>query len=158
MALELKRKFRRMSRVYLDVQEGRAMVSSMFNHGGLFAEKPDGVLLLDDVNAASLGELVIDRMADCTYATMANYSGRKPSDWPAYQASGLKTIKRFEEVFKCYLVMSANEQNIIWNIESPQLEGEMTLRKSVGMINEAFTVGIEVLRVHRRYLKVRYVI
>ena len=158
MALRLKRKFRRMSRVYLDETENRAMVSSMFNHGGLFAEKPDGVMLLDDVNAASLGELIIDRMADCAYASMTDYSGHKRSDWPAYQASGIKTIKRFEEEFKSYTLVSANAENIIWLIRSPELEGAMNLEKSVGMIHEPFTVGIEVLRVHRRYLKVRYII
>lgn len=153
--LRLKPKFVHMCPVYVAFDDGRALLASTFNHGGLFVEKPGGVRAVDTGDGITLGEAIIACMADCSFKPRFNYSSRKKSDWPAYQASGCRSMKAFERDFARYTVRSANDANIIWTLKSPELSGGFTIQSTVGMIHDALEVGAAITNLHAFYMKVR---
>ncbi len=56
----------------------------------------------------------------CEYEESFNYYGQKRTDWPAFQASGYKTVKRFEADFIRLGIRGANEKNFFYEVSSPE--------------------------------------
>ncbi len=104
------REFFRACNVYCRPDADQVIVASVYNHGGLMAEKPGAASVMRYFDSSTLHEAVCAALAACEYEDDFNYSGQKKSDWPAYQASGYKTIKRFEVEFIRLLVKGVNEK------------------------------------------------
>jgi hypothetical protein len=68
-----------------------------------------------------LGVAVADALAACQFEPNFNYSDQKPSDWPAFQASGERTIRAFERNWIGLQVRGANDQNITWLLTGPEI-------------------------------------
>ena len=50
-----------------------------------------------------------------------DYSRMKKSEWPAYQISGERTIRSFEQNWIGIQVRGANTRNITWLVEGPAI-------------------------------------
>lgn len=127
---EPSRAFVRACHVYCNPNADRAVVAAVFNHGGLLAEMPGGSTGVTLSDVAALHEAVAAALAACRFEENFDYSSQRKSDWPAYQASGWRTIKRFEAEFICLLVAGLNDQNLFYDITTPEF-GKRSLRLTV---------------------------
>jgi hypothetical protein len=118
--------FFRACNVYCRPEADQVIVASVYNHGGLMAEKPGGASIVMFSDPAKLHDAVRAALDACEYVENFNYSDQKKSDWPAYQASGYKTVKRFEADFIPLLVKGVNEKNYFYEVTTPEF-GEFRL-------------------------------
>jgi len=147
--------FVRRSNVYVSHTDGEILVASMWNHGGLFAEMDGGVEPCPKDDAEALGVLLTRKLTECQFRKEFDYSGRKRSAWPAYQASGLKTLKAFEEQYVEYGVGGASAANVTWQIESPPFPNGVSLISARSAGTSPAELGKWVLEFHRFHLEVR---
>jgi hypothetical protein len=144
-----------MCHVYLSLNGEDAIVASMYNHGGLFAEKPDGVRHADASDLEALGRCVIECMNACESKKKFNYSKHKKSDWPAYKHSGFKTMRAFEKEYSNYCVRGANDANIIWIVSSQDLPGGFNIQSTIGQIHDTSIVGDKIVKMNVYFQKIR---
>jgi hypothetical protein len=128
--LDRVREFFRACNVYCQPDADQVIVAAVYNHGGLVAEKPRGATIVKFSDSAKLHEAVRAALDACDYEENFNYSDQKKSDWPAYQASGYKTMKRFEAEFIRLLVKGVNEKNFFYDVTTPEF-GELGLRLTI---------------------------
>lgn len=147
------RPFIRQCHLYLPRDGGTAIIASTYNHGGLFAEKATGAESCTTSNLEALGQLIKKKLSECEYKEDFNYSQTKSSDWPAYKASGLKTIKAFEKSFVWYSIRGANDANITWQIVSPALLNGIELHSTVSASASADEIGRTAIKLHEFFLK-----
>ena len=105
--------------IYLSAAEGVALVATVFNHGGLFAERPDAVASTSLGDVEQLGRLIHDALAGCAYEPQFDYRELKRTEWPAFRRSGLSSVRDFERRFEGVIVRGANDSNLVWIVESP---------------------------------------
>jgi hypothetical protein len=82
------REFFKACNVYCRSEADQAIVASVYNHGGLMAEKPGGSSIVKFSDSAALSGAIRAALDACEYEENFNYSDQKKSDWPAYQVSG----------------------------------------------------------------------
>lgn len=150
-------KFVRLCNVYIPRGGGAVLVSATFNHGGLFAEKPEAVVECNIAISEEIGTAVKQKINECEYRPQFKYSGQKKSDWPAFKHSGIKTIKSFEDNYVRYSIKGANDANIIWQIDSPEFHNDIRLESSVSASAEPIEIGEWIKRFHEFFLKVEKV-
>jgi len=114
------REFFKACNVYCRPDADQVIVASVYNHGGLMAEKPGGALIVKYSDSVALNAAVRAALDACEYEEDFNYSDQKKSDWPAFQASGYKTMKRFEADFIRLLVKGTNEKNFFYDVTTPE--------------------------------------
>jgi hypothetical protein len=124
------REFFRACNVYCRPDADQVIVAAVFNHGGLTAEMPGGTSIVKFSDSPVLHEAVRAALEACKYAENFNYSDVKKSDWPAYQASGYKMIKRFEAEFIRLRVKGVNEKNLFYDVTTPDF-GDLGLHLTV---------------------------
>ena len=110
--------FIRACRVYLSDTRQAALVAPMFNHAGLFAERPGAVIEGPLREADQLGRSARIALEECVWQPEFNYRGRKRSDWPAFHQSGCRSMREFESDYASLLVCGANEANLTWEVRS----------------------------------------
>ena len=148
------RSFFRACNVYCRPESDQAIVASVFNHAGPTAEKPGGAVITVLSNALALSEVIRSSLASCEYQENFNYSQLKPSDWPAYQVSGYKTIKRFEDEFIRLAVRGVNDANLFFAVTTPKF-GEHGLHLSISVNAHKGNFGEAVQYVVKEYLTCR---
>jgi hypothetical protein len=124
------RQYFRACNVYCHPDADQAIVAAVYNHGGPTAEKPGGATIVKFSDRAKLHEAVRAALDACEYEENFNYSDQKRSDWPAYQVSGYKTIKRFEAEFIRLLVNGVNDTNLFYDLTTPEF-GDLGLHLTV---------------------------
>lgn len=124
------RDFFKACNVYCCPETNRAIVASVYNHGGLTAEKPGGASLVPFADSEALEHAIQAALDGCEYEEDFNYSHHKPTDWPAFQSSGYKTIERFEADFIRLELRGVNDKNLFYHITSPEF-GDFGLNLSV---------------------------
>jgi hypothetical protein len=124
------REFIRACNVYCRPDADQVIVASVYNHGGLMAEKPGSASIVKLSDPAALHSAVRAALDACEYEENFNYSDQKKSDWPAYQASGYKTMKKFEAEFIRLYVNGQNEKNFFYSVTTPEF-GELGLHLAI---------------------------
>jgi hypothetical protein len=124
------REFFRACNVYCRPESDQAIVAAVLNHGGLMHEKSGGASEVAFSDASALGRAIRYAIDCCEYGGDFDYSGSKLKDWPAFQASGYKTVKRFEADFIRLLIKGVNEKNFFYDLISPEF-GEFGLHLTI---------------------------
>ena len=148
-----KTKFIRWCNLYIEASGEKAIVVSCFNHGGLSAEIPGSAEIINNENISDLGTATIKKINECTYDQKFDYSAHTKSDWPAYMASGLKTVKTFEKTFIQYQVRGVNESNLFYEICSPELDNNISLRISFNANDQASKIGQIIIKLNDFFKK-----
>jgi hypothetical protein len=149
--VDFAREFFRACNVYCQPDMDQVIVATVYNHGGLTAEKPGGTSAVSFSDPAKLHEAVVAALQACEYTTIFNYSKMKRSDWPAYQASGYKTIKRFEAEFIRLRIKGVNEKNFFYEVTTPAF-GDLGLHLTVTVNGHGGDYGEAVHYIVRNYL------
>jgi hypothetical protein len=114
------REFFKACNVYCRPESNQAIIAAVYNHGGLTAEKPGGSTVVAFSDSTALKQEIQAALGCCEYEEKFDYSGLKRTDWPAFQASGYKTVKRFEAEFVCLSIRGVNEKNFFYEVCSPE--------------------------------------
>lgn len=120
-------RFVRACALYAPVEGETALVAAMFNHGGLFAERDDGVVAVPARDAVAIGRAVREALDGTVYETEFNYRESKKTDWPAFRASGCRSVAAFERQFGRFYITGSDASNTLYRIESPVI-GRFSLR------------------------------
>ncbi len=148
-----RKEFVRACNVYCSQATQRAIVVSVYNHGGLYAEKPSGAHGCELSDKEELGRLIKHAMEDCSYETEFNYSRKKPWDWPAYRFSKCGSIEQFERDYARLHVRGANAANITLVAESPKVgKHDLRLKGSISAYGEPADIGEFVAQLYEEFL------
>jgi hypothetical protein len=99
--------------VHVYVSADKAIVAAMHrNLAGIYYEQAAPVVLVGPSDAATLGA-AFKRAFDGFSVKDANLRQHKRSDWPAYKASGLRTLKDFEARFRHVSCSGLDDANMI---------------------------------------------
>jgi hypothetical protein len=145
------RNFFRACNVYCRPESDEVIVASVFNHGGPTAEKPGGATITKYSDTSLLSDTVRASLACCEYQEHFDYSHLKPSDWPAYQASGYETINHFETNFIRLGVRAVNDANLFYNVTTPKF-GEFGLHLTITINAHEGHYGEAVQYIVKQYL------
>ena len=137
--------------VYCCPVADRVIVASVYDRGGLWVEKPGGALIVDFSDAGALNAAIRKSLDSYEYREDLNYSIRNKSDWPAYQVSGCKTLKRFEAEYLSLLVRAVNERNLFYEVTSPEL-GEFGLHLAITVNAYTGNHGVAIQYIVRKFL------
>jgi hypothetical protein len=131
----------------------RVLVAACYNHGGLFAEIPNGVEESSQSETLNLGAIILETLSKCVYQEEFDYSTQHAKDCPAYIASGLKTVTSFEQQFLRYTIQGENESNHFYRVTSPRLCNDIELSLVFKASEFDFQIGLDVMKLHRFYLE-----
>ncbi len=140
--------------VYCCPKANRAIVAATFNHGGLIAEKPGGASLIALSDSSGLNQNIQSALSECEFRESFGYTGRRCTDGPAFQASGFKTVKRFEAEFIYFAVRGVNEKNLFYEVRSPAF-GEYGLHLNIVVNADAGEYSEAVHYLLQQYLRCR---
>ncbi len=146
--------FQRACFAYIERKGLRILIASVYNHDGLWAEQPDGVVEVKRTEPRALGEAIKAQLQRCTHKPSFNYRDKNKTDWPAFQASGTRSATAFEKAFACYWVGGANEANIILIAHTGKINGEFELRSSINASAEPKEIGEWLMKLHENNLRV----
>ena len=82
------------------------------NFAGIYYEQIDPVVLAGSPDPVALGA-AFKQAFDRFSVKDANLREHKRSDWPAYRASGLRTIKEFERRYRAVACQGLNDSNAV---------------------------------------------
>ena len=124
-----------------------------YNHGGPIAEIPGGAVSIPFSDRSALDRAIRDALDGCIYELDYNYKNSKPSDWPAFQESGYKTIRKFEADYVYLDIRGTNTRNVYFFLESPEF-GKNSLRL-ISTIYPDTDFGSAVHQIYDQFLKVK---
>jgi hypothetical protein len=76
---------------------------------------------------------------------------RKPSTWPAFQASKCRSMTQFEREFVQYSIRALNDNNVTVQIESEEIRDKVRL-SAVSNIRMTGDVGFRLRRMHKLFV------
>jgi hypothetical protein len=126
--------------VYLPLEGADALVVLVDEQDGAWVERPGGGVRLSAPDLQQLGAAVKGAFVQ-SQRREGPIQGIKRSEWPAYQASGVKTLKAFERDWVAHTLHGANTANIIMEVRSPPFANEVSLTSSINPLLEDETVG-----------------
>ena len=147
----LMREYFRACNVYCCPESNKAIVASVYNHGGMTAERVGGAWGVDFADSQALQCAIQTALDRCEYKENFNYSGLKRTDWPAFEVSGYKAIKRFEADFTRLDIRGVNEKNLFYEMTSPEF-GEFGLQLKVVVNSHTAEHGVAAQYLVARYL------
>jgi len=107
--------------VFVSSNQDDVLVAEVYNAAGLFTERPAGVSRAPFGDADLLGAAVHRALKACIYLDEIDVSAKKPTDWPAFKASGCKTVRKFEEQYVRVFIAGANQKNLFYTLSAPEL-------------------------------------
>lgn len=144
----MKEKLRQSASVFVARTGSLAIVVTMHqNQDGIWYEDDTPSVLREPLTATELGQAVARAMQG-TSKRPKNLGITKPSDWPAYRASGARSVRRFEDEFIHLTIDGANEANLVAVVTgSPEKDARLEVTGSVSLSTSPTALGDLVLRV-----------
>lgn len=138
--------------VYIAREEAPVIVCTEHEtHEGVRFEGEDPVVLGSALDAATLGDAVLSAMRHSDRRRL-NLREARPnrSDSPAYRASGLHSMRQFEERFIALTVRDpSGHQQVLVVSGLPEPDSELSVESSVSVHAPAIARGECILRVFR---------
>ncbi|HWZ03653.1 MAG TPA: hypothetical protein VNX40_08560 [Mucilaginibacter sp.] len=135
--------------LYISDQEKQVIIAPNYkNDAGIYYEQETCTIVNYPLDYSLLGEEIIKNF-DLFTLKDKNLRDEKPSDWPAYKASKLKTIKAFEKGYRRIIITGANESNITLVIEGvSQIDDDLKITASFVPSKKPFLIGKLVFKVY----------
>jgi hypothetical protein len=139
---------KKFARVFIDRLESTIIVVAMhINENDIRYEDEGPAMLKKPFTAEDLGTAVAEAMKKAERRN--NFlRDRKLSDWPAYRASGQRTVRKFEESFISISVEGANAANLVAVISGDPEKG------SVLQVTSTISTGVSPADLGERILLV----
>lgn len=154
--------FKKSTAVYLHRREDRALVAT--HKWDEYASEVDGGVSEGKISdRVALGSMIAEGFHSCFVAKRSSEElRRKPTDWPAFKASGEKSVRRFEENWVWYEVSSLIGAPQALLIFSPTLHDIGYLSHGINLptkriAKQDFDTGSKIATFHRYFLAVEQV-
>ena len=120
------------ARVFIARSGVAAVVVTMHvNDDGIWHEDETPIVLQGPLIAEALGTTAASAMKQTARRTK-NLRDTKASDWPAYRASGERSVRQFERQFVAIEVEGANEANLVAVVTgSPEKDSGLRVTSTV---------------------------
>ena len=98
--------------------EPAIVVAQHYNGPRGFLVEDESPIVLPEVDPPeALGTAVLAALRATSIRAARNYRNRKLTDWPAFRASGARSVRAFEQDFIRLHISGASSANIIYGIE-----------------------------------------
>ncbi|ANH68189.1 hypothetical protein ABE85_12565 [Mitsuaria sp. 7] len=134
--------------MHLYFSDAAVIVAAMHrNLEGIYFEQADATVRLAGVPSAhELGRAFQSAFQSFSMVD-ADLRGAKRSDWPAFKASGARSVKQFEDEFRPVSCYSLNPGNAIVRASTPHArKSEVELSTSFNPLQSAEAIGARLLR------------
>jgi hypothetical protein len=150
-----KRRFKKLVRVYLSEKEGKIIIAPFYrDYSGIHYEQEQCAVLPFTTGQETLS-VHIQNNLDLFKIKHADHRKTKTTDWPAYKASKLKSVKSFDASYKRISLTGANEANIIFIIEGESdFDKELNITSAVSANSKE--IGRLVLKVYNACLLLKH--
>jgi hypothetical protein len=140
-------RIRRHACVFISRDGGRTIVVTMHhNQDGVLCEDQTPIVL-ESPSDLVLGESAFAALK-ATSRIVLDLRNFKASDWPAYIASGERSIREFEKDFVAVHISAANEFNLIFEIEGfPENDAELRVTSVISNSATPAALGQRIRRV-----------
>lgn len=141
--------YRRHVSVFISRKADKAVIVPMHCHEGVYIEDENVAFTDTPLDPHALGTLIREALMLSQLRSGDGWRSGSPRQWPAFRASGARTVKSFERDYIRISVVGANEANIIWEIEGyPAKDAELRVTASVSAGHKFLVpLGERVLRV-----------
>lgn len=116
----------RMAHIYTAESKPAIIAALYFNSAGIYYEQVDPLVVTKD----SWDDLVPHlREALARFAFRdANLRQERLTDWPSYRASGMRSVRRFQDDYLCIKVRAMNDSELLYDASSkPSGEPDVAL-------------------------------
>ena len=138
--------------VYCNVDGDSVVVAAVHNYfGSGFDEIPNGSVLLKLSDTAAIDDSVSAALNACEFREEFGDADGDANGWPAFEASGVKTMKQFESAFVRLGIKGTNEKNLSFNITSPTI-GKFGLHLNVSVNARDANYGEAIRYIVKQYL------
>jgi hypothetical protein len=97
-----------------------------FNSAGVLYEQSDP-LVARDAGWEAVVPILRDALKSFSFRE-ANLRERRLTDWPSYQASGVQSVRQFQNAYLCIQIIAVNEAELFYDASSrPRDEADITL-------------------------------
>ena len=113
---------------HIYVAEGKpAIVAPLhFNSAGIQYEQNDP-LVVEDASWEAVVPILRDALGNFSFRE-ANLREGRLTDWPGYQASGMRSVRQFQNAYLCIQIIAVNEAELFYDASSrPRDETDITL-------------------------------
>jgi hypothetical protein len=138
--------------VFIDRAGSQAIVVAMHYNGvgGFLFEDEQPTVVAAPIESPVLGTTILAALCRTEVRPETSHRDSKKSAWPAYRASGSKSIRAFEAEYLRLQVRGANTANVTYVIEGrPSESSELSVCASVTSHAEPMAVTAQCLRVWR---------
>lgn len=145
-------KFRHYAHIFVSRADETAIVVTLHynGQGGLLFEDEHPVLIHFPYEAATIGHEVKVALSRTQIRLPVSFAKHKPSEWPAFQISQVKTIRHFEQEFILIRVSGANEANLVYSVEGyPNKDADLRVITSISSGVSAEKFGECITAVYR---------
>jgi hypothetical protein len=145
---------RKFARVFIARSGFRAIVVGMHtNEHDIWSEDDSPTVLNKPFTAEELGNAIAEAMGRTDRINGKNLREGKLTDWPAYKASGERTVRKFDESFIEISVEGANPANLIAVITGiPQKDANLQVTSTISTGVVPAELGDRVLEVYKSCL------
>jgi hypothetical protein len=116
----------------------------------LLFEDEHPVVFQGPLEAITLGREAKAALYKTQIQLPVRFANSKPKDWPAFQASRIKTIRQFEQDFIAIQLSGANEANLVYTLEGyPAKNAELKVLASISSGVAPEKLGGKIILVYR---------
>lgn len=143
---------RKMAWVYMHREQENAVVAGNFKDA-LYYDTDDAVQVCDTTSDIVFGEVVRDRFAACDFRKRTEADKRrKKTEWPAFKASGSKSVAAFERDYIACSIYGVNETNHTARLETQEVQWGVKLTVLVAVLNTS-ELGGALKKLKKHFLK-----
>lgn len=140
--------------VFISREEEIAVIVTLhFNgKGGFLYEDNEPTILLAPLQPSILGQTLLATLKSTTIKELFLPGRRKLTDWPAFKASKVSSVRQFEQSFISILISGANDVNLIYVIDGePYKDAELHVTSSVSSGASPEKIGKCLMTVFRAF-------
>jgi hypothetical protein len=137
--------------VFVHREGTKAIVVTMHYNGsgGVLIEDDAPVVLTEPLDTPDLGAALTKALRATQVRRARNLRDRKLTEWPAFRASGVRSVRGFERDFIHLQARGANEANLIYIVEGSPSADDLAVSASIASHAEPLEVTSQCLRVWR---------
>ena len=151
-----KKQFPKMITAYLSQEYDKILLAPFFvDESWMHYEQNEIEVLKFDVSDQILGESIKHNL-NLFAEKNDDLTKRNKSDWPAFKASNLKTIKEFEAKFSRISISGLNEANLILAFDAEtKSKDEIDLRTTISAYADNNELGNRLRKLHKAQIEMK---
>ena len=151
-----KKQFPKMITAYLSQEYDKILLAPFFvDESWVHYEQNEIEVLKFDVSDQILGESIKHNL-NLFAENNDDLTKRNKSDWPAFKASKLKTIKEFESKFSRISISGLNEANLILAFDAEtKSKDEIDLRTTISAYADSNELGNRLRKLHKAQIEMK---